>query len=179
MSNGMGMANSSQVQVDVANVDANIDELEDALASVGTDQLRTDVISSALPTGAATETTLNAVKTAVEILDNAIDGTEMQVDVVSSNLPTGAATEATLSSDLKRAYGGESAGDVSYLDGAVDETYDFHGVKVHEEVTLGANSAFTNVANAPGVGDILAPDYYPFKGTRFHITAGKATLVKA
>lgn len=37
---------------------------------------------------------LDAVKTAVELLDNAIDGTEMQVDVVSSALPSGAATSA-------------------------------------------------------------------------------------
>jgi hypothetical protein len=44
----------------------------------------------------ATEVTLNAIKTAVEIIDNAISGNEMQVDVVTSALPTGAATEATL-----------------------------------------------------------------------------------
>lgn len=41
-----------------------------------------------LPTGAATETTLVAVKTAVEIIDNAISGTEMQVDIVAP-LPAG------------------------------------------------------------------------------------------
>lgn len=35
-----------------------------------------------------------SIKTAVEILDNAIAGSEMQVDVVSSALPTGAATSA-------------------------------------------------------------------------------------
>lgn len=38
-----------------------------------------------------------AIKTAVEILDNAIAGTEMQVDVVTSALPTGAATSANQS----------------------------------------------------------------------------------
>jgi len=37
-----------------------------------------------------------AIKTAVELLDNAISGSEMQVDVVSSALPTGAALDATL-----------------------------------------------------------------------------------
>lgn len=47
-----------------------------------------------LPSGAATETTLDAIKTSVELLDNAISGSEMQVDVVSSALPTGAATSA-------------------------------------------------------------------------------------
>jgi len=38
-----------------------------------------------------------AIKTSVELLDNAVDGNELQVDVVSSSLPSGAATEATLS----------------------------------------------------------------------------------
>jgi hypothetical protein len=40
------------------------------------------------------ETLLDAVKTAVEVLDNAIAGSEVQVDVVTSALPTGAATAA-------------------------------------------------------------------------------------
>jgi hypothetical protein len=64
-----------------------------------------DIVSSALPTGASTaalqttgNTALSAIQTAVEIIDNAISGSEMQVDIVSSALPTGAATEATLSS---------------------------------------------------------------------------------
>lgn len=66
------------------------------------------VASSALPTGAATETTLaaiagyldtevQAIVTAIQLIDNTISGNEMQVDIVSSALPTGAATEATLS----------------------------------------------------------------------------------
>jgi hypothetical protein len=62
------------------------------------------VTSSALPSGAATSaaqttgnTALNAIQTAVEILDNAISGSEMQVDIVSSALPSGAATSANQS----------------------------------------------------------------------------------
>jgi hypothetical protein len=57
-----------------------------------------DVTSSVLPSGAATETTLAAIKTAVELLDNAVSGNELQVDVVTSALPSGAATETTLAS---------------------------------------------------------------------------------
>lgn len=42
-----------------------------------------------------TQTTeLQAIKTAVELIDNAIAGSEMQVDVITSALPTGAATSA-------------------------------------------------------------------------------------
>ena len=66
-------------------------------------EAQVDVVSSGLPTGAATEATLaaiqtatEAIQTAAETLDDAIAGSEMQVDVVSSALPTGAATEATL-----------------------------------------------------------------------------------
>lgn len=54
-----------------------------------------DVLSSALPTGASTlaeqqsqTTELTAIKTAVQILDNAISGNEMQVDIVAA-LPAG------------------------------------------------------------------------------------------
>lgn len=61
-----------------------------------------DIASSALPTGASTaalqttgNTALDAIKTAVEVIDNAISGTEMQVDIVSmpsvtiNNFPSG------------------------------------------------------------------------------------------
>jgi len=67
-------------------------------------EFQVDVITSALPSGAATSanqstanTALAAIQTAVELLDNAISGTEMQVDIVSSALPTGAATSANQS----------------------------------------------------------------------------------
>jgi hypothetical protein len=62
------------------------------------------VSESALPTGAATsakqdtlQTAVDAIKTAVETLDNTVSGSEQQVDVVSSALPTGAATAANQS----------------------------------------------------------------------------------
>lgn len=41
-----------------------------------------------------TDTNTTAIKTAVEILDNAIAGNEMQVDIVTSALPSGASTSA-------------------------------------------------------------------------------------
>jgi hypothetical protein len=64
--------------------------------------LQIDSLTSGLPTGAATETTLASIKTAVQLIDNMISGAEAQVDVVSSALPTGAATETTLA-DIKTA----------------------------------------------------------------------------
>jgi hypothetical protein len=45
---------------------------------------------------AAMLSALQAIQTAVELIDNMISGSEAQVDILSSVLPTGAATEATL-----------------------------------------------------------------------------------
>lgn len=54
-----------------------------------------------LPSGASTsakqdtaQTALDAIKTAVETLDNTVTGSELQVDIVSSALPSGASTAA-------------------------------------------------------------------------------------
>jgi hypothetical protein len=44
-----------------------------------------------LPTGAATEATLADIKTAVELIDNAVSGSELQVDIVAA-LPSGTNT---------------------------------------------------------------------------------------
>ena len=59
--------------------------------------VQVDVLSSALPTGAATSalqttgnTALSAIQTAVQLIDNAISGNEMQVDVITlPSLPAG------------------------------------------------------------------------------------------
>jgi len=82
-------------------------------------ELQVDVLSSALPAGAATEATvstlateatlnalinmvateltLNSINISASAIANCVDVAELQVDVVSSALPSGAATEATLS----------------------------------------------------------------------------------
>lgn len=99
-----------------------IDDLQDALDSIGSDALRVmggidgviyrflhvdgdgdvqvDVVSSALPTGAATDANQTTMITALQLIDdlrNALDsvGTdELDVNVEASVLPTGAATSA-------------------------------------------------------------------------------------
>lgn len=100
---------------------ANPVPVSDNGASLTIDNANIDAALSTL----ATEATLGDIKTAVEIIDNAISGSEMQVDIVSDlplasgvdsvdavqsgtwdiaditgtiSLPTGAATEASLSS---------------------------------------------------------------------------------
>lgn len=69
--------------------------------------LQIDVLTSALPSGAATSanqstanTALAAIQTAVELIDNTVNGTELQVDVVAA-LPAGSNTigDVTVSGD--------------------------------------------------------------------------------
>jgi len=75
-----------------------IDADTTALAGcVAGSELQVDVVSSALPTGAATEATLAGIKTDADSLASCVSSSKLQVDVVTSALPTGAATEATLS----------------------------------------------------------------------------------
>lgn len=66
--------------------------------------LQVDVLSTALPTGAATAANqvleialLTTIDADTSALFGTVAGSEQQVDVVTSALPTGAATEATLS----------------------------------------------------------------------------------
>jgi hypothetical protein len=69
--------------------EATLSSLNGKVTAVDTGNVT--VVSSALPSGAATETTLGAIKTAVELLDDAVSGSELQVDVVAS-LPAGSNT---------------------------------------------------------------------------------------
>lgn len=81
-------ANGLKVQLGAA-LPAGANAIGKLAANSGVDIGDVDVTSCALPTGAATEATLAAVKTAVETIDNAIAGTEMQVDVASIELANG------------------------------------------------------------------------------------------
>ena len=101
-------------------IDAVLDTLKTDTAAIKTavelldntvsgSELQVDIVSSALPSGGATESTLSAaeahlgnIETAVQLLDNIVSGSEAQVDVVSSALPTGAATQTTLASILAK-----------------------------------------------------------------------------
>ncbi len=66
-----------------------------------TPRVGSDGAAALSTTGLATEakqdtqiTSLAAIKTAVELLDNAVSGNELQVDIVTSALPSGASTSA-------------------------------------------------------------------------------------
>lgn len=97
-----------------------------------------------LPTGAATETTLDAVKTAVETIDNAISGTEMQVNVVAS-LPAGTnnigkvvLTDGTDDATIRDVTGAKAL-DVSIVDGSGNQITSFGGGTEYTEDVATAN----------------------------------------
>jgi len=91
----------NEMQVDiVASLPAGTNAIGKLAANDGVDIGNVDVTSTVLATNAATDTiqatqqtALDSIVTAVEILDNIVDGSEAQVDVVSSALPTNAATD--------------------------------------------------------------------------------------
>ena len=94
------------IKTDSAAIKTAVELLDNAVSG---SELQVDIVSSALPSGGATETTLAAaeahlgnIEVSLGQLDNAVSGNELQVDVVSSALPTGAATQTTLASILAK-----------------------------------------------------------------------------
>ena len=100
----------SEMQVDiVASLPAGTNAIGKLAANSGVDIGDVDVASLPLTFNsgnkdgtcqrvviATDDVNLSAIKTSVQLLDNAISGNEMQVDIVSSSLPSGAATESSL-----------------------------------------------------------------------------------
>jgi len=93
---------ASKMQVDVvASLPAGTNAIGKLSANSGVDIGDVDVLSSALPSGAATsalQTTANGILTTIDadtsLLAGAVSGTEVQVDILTSALPSGAATSA-------------------------------------------------------------------------------------
>ena len=99
-----------------------------ALAVDGSGHSQCDVLSSALPTGAATESTLSTVASEVTSIDGKITACNTgDVTVSSSALPTGAATQTTLASIDTRIADSINAGSTSFGEAASGRivTYSF------------------------------------------------------
>ena len=79
---GAGTATAANQATMITSLQA-LEDLRNALDSVGTDELDVNVETSVLPTGAATQATLAAVQTAVETLARIVAGNEAQVDVIT------------------------------------------------------------------------------------------------
>jgi hypothetical protein len=123
-----------------------------------------------LPSGAATETTLAAVKTAVETIDNAISGNEMQVDVKTiegvidanntTDIPLGiGGTFIGAWTDLKD-YNSINLGVFSDVASATDGLrieYSYDGITVHHF------HLWTFLGGANGVGYQLSTEFRYFR----------------
>lgn len=83
---------AGSVQAKLRLVTSQLDSIKTAVElldnAISGAEMQVDVVTSALPSGAATEATLGSIKTAVELLDNAISGSEIQADIVAA-LPAG------------------------------------------------------------------------------------------
>tara|TARA_R110002153_G_scaffold33503_1_gene101160 strand:- start:1887 stop:2885 length:999 start_codon:yes stop_codon:yes gene_type:complete len=112
-----GAVSGTEVQVDVvASLPAGTNAIGKLSANSGIDIGDVDVLSSALPTGAATsalQTTANGILTTIDadtsLLAGAVSGTEVQVDIVAS-LPAGSNAIGKLSANS-----GVDIGDVDVL----------------------------------------------------------------
>jgi hypothetical protein len=117
-------------------------------------EAQVDVVASALPSGAATEATLAAIQTAVELIDNMISGSEAQVDVVAA-LPAGTNTIGAVA-QAPATSGGYSI----YRDLDIDETGinikasagQVFGWFIHNAASSVRYVKFYNKASAPTVG---------------------------
>jgi hypothetical protein len=105
-----------------------------------------DVVTSALPSGAATEATVDAIKTAAELIDNTIAGSEMQVDVVAP-LPAGTNAIGKLAANS-----GVDIGDVDITSISAGETHlgQVGGEETIIEVTMTPDTSIL------ADGDVLA-----------------------
>jgi hypothetical protein len=85
-----------------------IDDLRGALTLVAADSLRSNVVASVLPSGAATAAAQTTMITALQLIDDlrgaldSVDTDELVVNVDESALPSGAATSANQATVIAR-----------------------------------------------------------------------------
>lgn len=98
----LNVATSSTINV-ITGTSTNIGTIAGAVSGT---EMQCDIVTSALPSGAATaanqstaNTALSAIQTAVEILDNAISGNEIQADVLTQPARDNATDTITASLD--------------------------------------------------------------------------------
>ena len=142
------------------------------IQSVHTDSsgdLQVDVLSSALPTGAATEATLGDVKTAVQLIDNAISGAGFNITQLGgAAVPIGAGTEVaalrvTLATDSTGVVSIDDNGGAITVDGSVTANagtnLNTSALALEAGGNLAAIKAKTD--NIPALGQALAASSVP------------------
>lgn len=156
-----------------ASITGNALMMEDAantlIAATGdtTNGLDVDVTRSALPSGASTsakqdtaQTALDAIKTAVETLDNIVSGSEAQVDIVGA-LPAGTNAIGKLAANS-----GVDIGDVDVT--SVSGTVTTKGIPSDIDINgSNTNHADKYYTNAGAVTDGIV--WSPAAGKRWHV----------
>ena len=98
----IGTSNSTLTDIEAhqGNIENNLSSIQ---STVSSNKLQVDVITTALPSGAATQATLADVEAHQGNIENnlssiqsTVSSNKLQVDIVSSALPSGAATQTTL-----------------------------------------------------------------------------------
>lgn len=158
------------IDADTSNISTKIDTIAGAISG---SEAQVDVVTSALPTGAATsakqdtaQTALDAIKTATEVIDNAISGSEMQVDVVGA-LPAGTNAIGKLAANS-----GVDIGDVDVtsLPSLVAGTAAIGKILPPDvDVTTHTNYAKKYYTNAGAVTDGIV--WSPAAGKRWHVVS--------
>jgi hypothetical protein len=186
-----------ELEIKAENINLNTDTLEaksqaiaDALAAVTIgNELQVDIVSSTLPSGAATETTLasiDSVNGAIADAANPSGSRQAQLRSIAescdanesslNNIEATVATEAKQDIQITRAHA-ETGAFLLASTGA--KTYTFHGIQVIDTITV-ASAATTNITGDSLAGAVLNPGYHPIAGTAINCSAvGLAYLIGA
>ena len=140
------------IRKNTESINLNVDTLE-----VNTDGLETLITASNVDL-AAMEVLLTDIKTAVEILDNAISGSEMQVDIVSGTVTANlsATDNAVLDTIDERLDRSTAPTSTVMLDGDKAFTGPFYALTALEDTVIDSTGGTTNITESNDSGTIQA-----------------------
>lgn len=140
------------IRKNTENINLNVDTLE-----VNTDGLETLITASNVDL-AAMEVLLTDIKTAVEVLDNAISGSEMQVDIVSGTVTANlsATDNAVLDTIDERLDRSTAPTSTVMLNGTKAFTGPFYALTALEDTVIDAAGGTTNITESDNSGSMQA-----------------------
>jgi len=204
-SGGMGAASSSQVQVDVGDINANTNDLETLQGLTNT---KLDDVNTELDNIEATLTTIEsqtadaataANQAAMQAVDGALadaasatgsrqaqlrsiaescDANESSLNAIETSVAD-VAKESKQDTQIKRSFGGVAGTDVHVVNSTGAKTFTFHGIQVIDAITL-TTVTDTNLGGDSLAGVTLNPGYHPIAGTAINCSSvGLAYLIGA
>jgi len=138
------------IRKNTESINLNVDTLE-----VNTDGLETLITASNVDL-AAMEVLLTSIKTAVELLDNAISGSEMQVDIVSGTVTANlsATDNAVLDTIDERLDRSTAPTSTVMLNGTKAFTGPFYALTALEDSVIDASEGDTNIVESDDSGSM-------------------------